>query len=439
MITFAGVPVLDQTPELQAMLDGIWTPDWDHYRRQMNTNNKVFHLPVGQQQSLQPPKLGVLRWPTGLTCWATMYVMASDQQLRDIINATGSGYGYGGTLVIDDGKNSISVVGVQLLPPRPISQTLRKWDDSYPTKATDDLWLLPLVDWRYYNQMSAGVSYYANTWSGLIGGQLTHFQIPYGTGYTIDTIPTQYGTPDNDWWLGNLSKTLVPGTQYTQAAIEHTGGMCSTTLDANYRVWRPLNAKAAQKAAWDANINNVIAGGLLNNQDIANACPQFVSTNFDDYPVSSGLSARNGYDVYLNTLSIAEAGTVSGTDANLAVHNDAPLAGYSGVADAVTAVQVAKDYYNWRFASRVDATFRGIINWPISGADYCVEWSTGLYGTQPTTRVYPLPMHDWNRFGAPQVKRILRQAITGSKGGNAALGNLLTFLKNNGIIDDSTT
>jgi hypothetical protein len=439
MIEFAGIPLLDQTPELQAMLDGIWTPDWDHYRRPLNITNKVFHLPTVAQQSLQPPKLGVLRWPSDLTRWATMYVMASDQQLRDIIRTVGSGYGYGGVLKLSDGTNSINVQDMQILPPRPISQTMRKWEDPYPSQTTPDLWLLPLVDFRYFNQMSAGKNYYANTWSDLIGGQLTHFLSTYATTYTIDAIPSQYGTPDKDWWLGNLSNTLVPGTQYTQAAIEHTGGMFSKTIDGNFRVWRALNAKDAQKAAWNANYNNVIAGGLLNNLDIANACPKFVSTNFDDYPISSGLSARTGYDTYMNALSIAESGTVTGTDANLAVHNDAPLAGYIGVADAVTAVQVAKDYYNWRFASRVDAIFRGIVNWPISGADYCVEWSTGCYGRQPTTRVYPLPMHDWNRFGAPQVKRILRSAITGSKGGNVALGNLLTFLKNNGIIDDSTT
>lgn len=446
MIELAGISVRDQTPELQAMLDGIWTPDWETYRQPlMNSASTTFHLPVGAQQPcMAPPKLGVLRWPTDLTRWATCYLMVTDQELRDIIKVVGSGYGYGAALKISDGTNSILAYQMQILPPRPICQTSRKWDDPYPSTATPDLWLLPLVDWRFFNQQSSIKFPYYNTWNNLIGNAIANFSAETGGSSIVDTIPTEYGTPNNDYWLGN-AVVHTSQVQYCQAAIDYVGARASVDIHNNIRVWRPLNAKAVHKAAWNANINNMIAGGLLNIVDIVNAVPEAVSVYFDDYPPSSTIGSRGVQTWYLNALSISEAAGINGTIANTGLYCDSALwtsgggVAWNATDDRNNAKQFAIDWYNWRFASRVDATFRGIIDWPLSGAEWCVEWSSGCYGTQPTTRVYPLPLFNWNRYGAPQVKRMLRTDVAGSKAGNAALSGLLTWMSNQGLINDQTT
>lgn len=473
MIELAGISVRDQTPELQAMLDGIWTPDYDAHRQPRCNYNTLYHLPIGDDR-VRPPKLGVLRWPCDVTRWATMYLMVSDQELRDIIKESNNRYGTYGNytdIKIDDGTNSITAYYMKILPARPITQTPRKWDDPYPSKAANDLWLLPLVDKRYdwLAASAGGISGGAVQGVGTVTGTPTWENYIYNylstiTNYvitpTVDTIPSIYPVPGNpvrndqvDYWLGNTIR-MFPTMQFVQAMIDHTGGGFSLALDENMRIWRPLNAKAVQKAAYDANINNIISGGLIDVARIADSLPGYCAVYTNNTALNNGTSGiMRAAFITMNssvtgilpgapdgTADITDAGSSTGDlSANATIYSDFPLAGRTFTDFKPVAVQLAKDWYNWRFASRVDATFRGIINWPLSAADWCVEWSSGCYGTQPTTRVYPLPLYNWDRYGAPQNKDVVRTAIIGSKGGNVALTNLIAFLKTYGYIDDLTT
>lgn len=468
MIIYAGVSVLDQTPELQAMLDNIWEPQWLEFYRPSNCMNQIMHgvWPKMTSTSTKAPRLGVLRWPTSVNDWATLYAICDDQQLRDIIKKVGSEtggafYGYGWLLDIGDGTNTLTIPHMQMLLPRPICQTPRKSTDPIPTKATNDLWLLQFVDNRYWatQALFASATGTYTSWTSLLTQYITAMKYAVDADgvytYTIDSIPSAYGSPQPERWLSN-SYSIVPASILADAAAEAVGGRLTISWDLSHpadethpahtpaqdpvRVWRPLAAKAVSLAAYDSLVNEVISGGLLNPSDIANSCPGNCTVYYDSYAASGSITGHASYSWDLSSLGISDSGSIAGNVGPTAVvYSESPTA--SGSAPTLLdAKQIATDWYNWRFASRVDARFRGIHPWPINGADWCVEWSTGLYGsTPPSTRVYPLPSYSWDRWGAPQPKQIFRSAITGSKGGNVALGNLLTFLKNNGIIDDSTT
>lgn len=418
MITYCGVALLDQTEELQRMLDGLWHPEGVDYFRHSQSNGNISHLPLPTEsyRPHSPIRLGVLSWPTGASRFATFHALVSDTQLRAIQQAILAAAGFFGsmTLVMSDGSTGANVLRngrIQAtmlpLPPRPITQAARTFAEGRPSKATHDLWLLTLVDVRYaWRHNGVGGGSHDSTWSNAFDTWINSCVRYPSASATIDTIPAAYGKVRGYRWMGSSGQTFK-ASEIIDTAADNVGARLTHSLSGAIRLWRPSNAKTAQQSTYLDHYKELIAGGLMWLEDMQMSLPTSSTVYFD------GDDARSQQNKTIASLAITDAGT-AGTEAGRGlpfpawIYSDLPNTPWPGQpTDSNAAIQVATDWYNWRLASRVDAVFRGLRNWTITGADWLVEWSCYNCGPfQCTTRVLPLPWHDWQRWSALPIGSI---------------------------------
>jgi hypothetical protein len=179
-VTYAGVGLTP--PSSVALAGGI--EFWHEHRIQEFDRDQGYrgrflqHLPTPSIPDSDPPRIGVLHWPTGASRWATCHLVATGTQLA-AVRAALSGSN-AATLTFSDGARTISAP-MYLLPPRPIF-----------TKGTNDqnFFLLTLVDQRWWwwdANVSGGVTI-GSAWTTFINSLFG----AVGVTPTVDAIPGAY-------------------------------------------------------------------------------------------------------------------------------------------------------------------------------------------------------------------------------------------------------
>ncbi len=189
-ITYGGIALPTSTDELEAVLQQyVPLEQIDEFEGTYAAPNDLGHLPF---VPLEPPKvrkLGQLFWPRQAAKYAYAHFIVSDRILNLIRPLAYAGNQLNAlTLSIGDSKRSIST-DMFLVPPRPISQLTTP-------SANGNLWLLTLVDDRYYwwyRNGSLTVSPGATTWAALYG----QIAAILGVTITVDTVSADYQKPTN--------------------------------------------------------------------------------------------------------------------------------------------------------------------------------------------------------------------------------------------------
>lgn len=388
MVTYADVPLAAMTEDLLAHLQEWWAPECDEFFRPPGlAKGKLENLPFPRINDLEgPPRIGVLNWPAMASRWATFFAIVRGEQLtqiRDVLAAND----WVGQLVLkntDADTSPIVDVAMHMLPPRPISYS-EAADGTSAHKET--CWLLALVDSRFFAWgMCDGVADAENigpsgTWDDFLE-EIASLIVQDTT--TVDTVPSEYGDPSADRWGGMVG---MPYPLIVDAACAAVQGVFTAPIGGgNSRIWRPGAAATQQATQWGTTKKRLLVGGLMDLELIQQVVPDTVSVVFD-----GGTPVRE--DVGTSGLLESRPATIFG---ELSADEDpADLEDYAD--------QVAADWYAWRVAGLVDATFNGLIAWEPTGAEQSVEFDTGLASGVMVTRVRPWPVGNWNVYGVRET------------------------------------
>ena len=377
MITFAGIgltPPDHQSPSLQ------W---WHGYRIEefdfpfFNASQLDF-LPVPPEPRKDPPRIGVLRWPTTASRFATCHLLATADQVSQVRAQYGTDLGTGAiiptaqTLVINDGTNSIST-DMWMLPPRPIIQ-----------KGVPDLYLITLVDerWWWWQTGDQSVPESPASWTVLLTDLFTSLGI---SSPTIDTIPSAYGTPSAARW--KIGFKPIP---FVIDCVCRTVGLrVVRQLDGSVACQSYNTASTQDATNWTNFKDYFLSGGQLSVDDIALSVPESVATVFlgtTSVAVTTSLSS----------LTLTQYGQAAGTPGWAGqVIADLDSTASTSQQDQY-ATQATTDYYLWALAV-TDGTMRDIRNRPLTGLDDFQEWVHSP--DQVVTRVARTVFSDRNLYG----------------------------------------
>ena len=187
-LTFAGQNLLLEDPEgaVQNWLDTyIPIEDLRIVSRWLRMSWNSFNTVYPNYSDPPRPKLNTWYRPTGASRWAFGLFLTNTAGKNAIQSAIGSTNAAGTLRAISDTLGARSWQAY-MLPPHPVSA-----DIGY----SDDLWIIPLVDERWYWQfIDAGGAMLtdSSTWSALFASLATAL----GITLNVDTIPAAYGTPN---------------------------------------------------------------------------------------------------------------------------------------------------------------------------------------------------------------------------------------------------
>lgn len=191
MISFGGVYLPAPTPanlaRIEAALDPQTVYDWER-SLWPGLNGVKVAFPYESHAGERLLRINTLFWPVGASRWAVGRFVVDDEkldQIRQVVYSGSAGY-QAATFSMDDGTGRAAVVtSLYMLTPRPIWQ---------PPEAENGLWLMTLVDDRWFWWQRSGVvaiNEGTTTWESLyssIGSML-------GVTITVDTVPSTYLKP----------------------------------------------------------------------------------------------------------------------------------------------------------------------------------------------------------------------------------------------------
>jgi hypothetical protein len=401
---FASCPLLLEDPlgEVQAWLDRYLSIDdlslfgWPYgsyanrrtAARRSARNSRS--LPVMNWPAPPPPRINTLYWPTGATRWAVGLFLVDGQSLRTIqeyVAETGAA-----TLRIGSDDTWVIDARMHLLPPKRIS---------YARQKSEELWLLPLVDERFFwREESIDRSVRINndpaeqltTWEDLFE------TIGFSLGLSIETgvIPDEYAYPDKT----ELERLCDDPAALLDAAAASVGCRIVRRLDGVVELQDYGSAQDIHEANLEGDDSgqgsdvpeseesegdddvpcDLIAGGEGAEDLRRLAVPRYVQVVF---PVYTGgclhrrgrvnavvvdaeqveiFEYRDGCRTFFDT---AYADVPTGDDEEPGADAEASEAENQEDLDAL-ARQVAEDYLHWNVL-HFDATMPGILDWRPSG------------------------------------------------------------------------
>jgi len=356
-VSYAGVSLSLSTPQLQRRMDAL-LPFRDFTGSDFwNFNGfDLSKLPTPTLPVIPDLDPGVLYWPTGATrpAWFTAVVNQTQADaIRDAVTCQTDPY----PLVLQDGRtDKIITAQMYLLPFRPINQL---GDD------VTDGWLLTLTDQRFYWYWKTGsIGTKPSSWTGLY----STIADLLGIAITPDTVDSGYSVPSKKWvgYLRPLATVLDSvAAQIGQRVVVGLDGTVSTvnwtTAQTNF------NAQA------DA--VKLVAGGLIETEDIARYVPRAMSVAFADW--SSGKLADPPFlkTLLLTDLDIPDyANLCSGVNATGTIYADYAYDGTNATGGCATWANVsAASWYGWRLPSP-DLSIPGIEPWEPTGWEDSIEW-----------------------------------------------------------------
>ena len=391
MITLNGIPLLLEDPDgvVRRWMERYY-PDFGVFgdmptalksgrTGSISGNTAGVGLGLPNYPPAPPPRLNTLYWPTGATRWARGYFLADQASMHKIHDeAHGSSYLQPLTLKMSDEveEHEELETSMWLLTPKPIT--------AIPGK--EQLWLLPLVDDRYWWQFKHAIIspadnlrlVTATTWADLF----TARGDAVGAEIEIGTVSSDYLKPD----LTEFSRCFDSAPQMMDAAAHSVGLRIIYQLDGTLEAIGAAESEGRVLGNQDIKGYSLVAGGgaIAPNTHVPEslilACPKFaagkayITGEMYDYTIDDPTSSSEKYkakkpqETYriIRTSALADFTTAgASTPANNTALN-------------TLATKIATDYYDWlQFASDYDLTLAGLWNWEITGNDDYVEWTFG--------------------------------------------------------------
>lgn len=399
-LTFAGVPLLlpDRDGRLERFLAEYQCLDelrvfvsettWQASNRGNARSGFTANVNMNSPNWPSPPapKLNTLYWPTGAARWAWGLFLATATQVNQIFAAIAPSSGgvtfresYGNLVLADDESgDTITAAGMHLLPPRPISVPEISDDES--------LWLLPIVDERYFWQWinlgsiaTADTLDETSTWTDL----WTLIQAALGTAITKDTISADYFQPDPREFTREFQNIAL----LMDAAAASVGQRIVRQLDGSVESLGSDNAATALagnvSGGGESGIYRLIAGGDFSNVAPWSIRPEKVKVVFPRYDLGRPDCDGAVYAESVNATTIGETTYRSNlvkTFFNTAFADyggDVTASSPDNTADLATlATKIARDYFAW-LAKQFDYTFAGVKPWAMSGFEDWTIWTFG--------------------------------------------------------------
>ena len=324
------------------------------------TRNGLQGLPWTVPPPEPAPRVGVLRWPTGATRWATAHFLVSDAEL-DVFDAFSSTQLWSATgptareLKLIDGTTHGSITtDMYALPVRPLG-TPR----DYPgASGTSDLGLhlLTLVDERYFWWWQSANITAGGSWADLFE------EIADGLGITItlDTaVDGAFEAPDLSWAVGRQPLPVL-----LDAAAQAIGRRVVRQRDGTVLIQTYTEAKTAQDLVL---AEDRTAGGRFNPDQMARTIPSSLVV------VAPGGAGET--EVSLSGLSLDEFDGITGYGSSLVIEAAITASGASGFATALS-----EQWYLWRLAE-LDWICPGVADIETCGLFDAVEWE--VYANHP--------------------------------------------------------
>lgn len=411
MIRYAGVETLLPSPEVEAFVNANLPAGLARYFYEPGGGPELLGtaptVPRSTWDATFRPEVNCLYWPTGASRWSVMLLLVDSDMLDDIVPLTSApasthfeaagqqlvlaDTGFSGTIADDDWSKSTSETLVALstemfaLTPHPLSD----YDG-----ATKTLWILPLVDqrwfWQWKNIGTGPTETDTETWED-------YFDF-FGTklgGFTINnaTVPSIYGDPDalSDLKYANAATTV-------DAVARSVGQRVVRLITGEVRTYSPTTATTR----WNANtvdpddptvysVWKQLAGGSFSYKAAA-TMPQTIR-------VIDGATT--------NVVDSEDAGATAwkvGAEATIFTKYPA------GADEADFATQVATDWVGWRAGKKSDVAYVGVKAWANTGFEDFVAYSHGALGQSPSTRIVTFPENldvrpvSKSSSGAPRIR-----------------------------------
>jgi hypothetical protein len=222
-------------------------------RRESNTT--AVGLPVANYPDPPPARINQLYWPTGATRWARGYFLANADSTTKIVTKSANYATAMDLKIVNSDIDSVVTIKVFLLPPRPITFATT----SPATTNTTQLWLIPVVDERYFwNQDESGVLEPDNlpawTWSDLYEYLIT--QAGASTDNYELNVSSSYEEPDKTEFTRRHDNIAV----LIDAAVLSCGQRLVTRFDGKHYPHTTTTSNAVLTARNNAALK-VVAGG----------------------------------------------------------------------------------------------------------------------------------------------------------------------------------
>lgn len=407
MISYAGVELLLDNPagEVQAWLDQFLplddlrlVADWSTAR--LNQAGSVIPLPNYSQPVR--PLLNSWYRPTGASRWSFGLFLATTEKKDEILSNTAvslnshaplviqsSAPGYTGTAVTEE---------VYLLPPRPISAEIND---------PNALWILPLVDLRYFWQfVTYNFAPGGSTWDSGLAALETILGL---LDLDVDSVSSDYGRVDPVTTSRSVNAAVMLD------AMAHSVGL---RFLFNYR---PPNAFAASNhgtyklANWTSsrsiltrNLSQAYMGALQSGTVTAAdlhkgiVFPASVSIEFRRW-ANGIVDETDVYTISKTSASINGTGTPTNPTLIKTIQTTALANFTTGGSDpdnltecTALALKIATDYYASLYWIQ-DSVYAGIQPWEESGFDDYVQYTIGRVLPDGTytyqTRVHTVPFN----------------------------------------------
>jgi hypothetical protein len=439
-LTFAGAQIQLEDPDVLS---------WVEARLPLSFLRETCPLPCWPGKNIQclafpqwpsrpPLRIGDYYYPTGLSRWSEIHLLVTETQVGVIQAACFSHSGSAGTgsvakpfvMRADAGPNAAFTeiapgvtTNLYMLPPRTLSQvTGGKYDGLY---------LLSLVDQRYFLHSPCSPLHPDDTWSW--SSLITTLCTDIGISVSVPAISGAYGGPDFDsgFWANGEDVTLL-----LDAAAWNCGLVFVRNLNGTYRL-----VPIASETDSDANRFSVLlaGGGMFDDLDssdlVQNAeavLPQAVIVTFPRYLQHYGYLDvlhktipwhRSAYpDVWqeqVNLADLTDFAAYKGNE-NIQVFRDTAKAFFVNVGDSTPANQgalqtlarqIATDYLSHQIIG-ADEVYPAIRNFaPENIHDIIWTYRRGM----ASTRIQRKP---WN-FGVSELQHSLGLASGVSYGANA--------------------
>lgn len=398
-ISFAGVDLIHEDPDgdVQGWLDH-WL-DLDDNRMvaawPSAAWNKSGGVPLPNYSHVLRPKLNTWYRPVGASRWSFGLFLADTATKDRILSAVGTG-NPGKTLRIEAPEGFGRSWLAYLLPVHPIS------DD---VSADDGIWILPIVDerwWWQFRNAELGLLTDSTTWTTVLSTLAANL----GITLNFTSIYSTYGSPNvtrfNSANTVNAAILLDAAAhavgrkvmlQYLDAGGDNYYQLVYTAaLPAESVTRREFNFTQASAGSLQTGI---LAAGALNQRGVI---PSSIRVIFRKY--ANGIIWDGEH--YIKTLSASALGYSGSTTDYVKSFTTTALADYttgSGTPDNVTdcdnlATQIATDFLdsvNWI----QDSNYIGVSRWIETGFDDYVEFSIGRRrrdgSLECKTRIHSLP------------------------------------------------
>lgn len=374
MLTYAGMPLIDVNEELDRWVTTQIDPSWSE--RTLSRTGDTNYDFLGQQglPPRGPQLLNTLVWPSwGTMRWAEGIYLVDDATLTSLRQVCyQSGVPVQQLFTFDDGRKSVSTY-LYMLPARLITQ---------PDPAAGSLWLITLVDQRYFwwfSSSNIAVTAGTTTWTNLYNLLAAEL----GISITIDAVDSRYLKPPD-----TFSYLERPVGLILDSVASSVGQRMVFGLDGSIRAMSSDSSLAAHAINIGTYIDR-LAGGVLSivgstGIDAPSELPDAVvvsflrdGTNPAPYVSTVTLSSLVASDQIINSLYPNVVGFLGEKPfrSSAQAGND-PTPDNQSELDAL-ALALATDYYKHR-AGRVDQRFEGAQAWTPEGLTWEIEYEHRL-------------------------------------------------------------